>query len=917
MKRFLLFYIISGHLLLADDVTLWVSSADETSVAVSMVAQEEIYGFQMMFGVDGGPENIFAPVDSTFYNEAGDSVSSTVVYALSGAVLDFGYTCFINAEGLVVAFSFDNMEIAPGDTIVLAEFPWIVPGVSPGQVNIIDPIFVGLDENGVPVSLEVEYGLVEYQDGWPYETITQVISSPTVAPFESGNKVLFGDYNGYFRIVNPDGSDVCWFDTGNQIWGSPAVSDIDGNGDLEIIITSKNQHLYVLDDDCGLELDFDAEQYLMGTPAIGNLDDDPEKEIVFGGYTNPGTIFAINHDGSPVNNFPLELDEKIQRGVALADFNGNGKDDIVCGTDDEHLYLIYDDGTIADGFPFVASGDFRSAPIVIDVNGTKIIFAGSRDNSFYALNSDGSLLFEIQTGDDVPSSAGILETDSGPAVFFGSEDDFIYGVDLDGNPLPGWPVDTGVDVIGSPVFADLDGDGLPEVIATNGGVDLLIFRLDGTPFDEIPIDFELPFVSSPSVADMDMDGDLELCAGTSESVVAVDIKDPGTAEGYWNVYRGNLDRTGFYQTPGGGVEVSHIADWNLVGLPLNVDDAAVLTIFPESIEGTLFSFEGSYIQEDMLVPGTGYCLRFESEGTTVLTGTSINSLALELAEGWNLISGISSVVSVNDIGDSGEIIIPGTIYGYNGSYLQAETIEPGNGYWMRTVEAGSITISNTLSRREGSRSLLAGLTMGNTLQFHNGTNLYFGVELSENNFLNYSLPPKIPGAFDVRFAGDMKAVGDIGVIELRHSSSMIRISYDATIIGENWVLVDKENDEEYVLTGAGELQISSAVRSLELRRSSSSAIPETFALHQNFPNPFNPITTLGYGLPKGSDVRLAIFDMLGNEVATLVNSHQQAGFKSVQWDGTGSMGRAVSAGVYLYRIEAGEFVETKKMLLLK
>ena len=120
-----------------------------------------------------------------------------------------------------------------------------------------------------------------------------------------------------------------------------------------------------------------------------------------------------------------------------------------------------------------------------------------------------------------------------------------------------------------------------------------------------------------------------------------------------------------------------------------------------------------------------------------------------------------------------------------------------------------------------------------------------------------------------------------------------------------------------MLTGAGELQISSAVRSLKLRRSSSSAIPETFALHQNFPNPFNPITTLGYGLPKGSDVRLAIFDMLGNEVATLVNSHQQAGFKSVQWDGTGSMGRAVSAGVYLYRIEAGEFVETKKMLLLK
>jgi flagellar hook assembly protein FlgD len=70
-------------------------------------------------------------------------------------------------------------------------------------------------------------------------------------------------------------------------------------------------------------------------------------------------------------------------------------------------------------------------------------------------------------------------------------------------------------------------------------------------------------------------------------------------------------------------------------------------------------------------------------------------------------------------------------------------------------------------------------------------------------------------------------------------------------------------------------------------------------------------------LPIDSDVRLAIFDMLGNEVTTMVNTNQQAGFKSVQWDAMDSMGRPVSAGVYLYHIQAGEFVQTKKMVLLK
>ena len=60
--------------------------------------------------------------------------------------------------------------------------------------------------------------------------------------------------------------------------------------------------------------------------------------------------------------------------------------DIVCGTDGENIYLIYDDGTVADGFPFEADNDFRSAPSILDYNGEKIILAGSRDDKFYAIN---------------------------------------------------------------------------------------------------------------------------------------------------------------------------------------------------------------------------------------------------------------------------------------------------------------------------------------------------------------------------------------------------------------------------------------------------------------------------------------------------------------------------------------------------
>jgi flagellar hook assembly protein FlgD len=94
-------------------------------------------------------------------------------------------------------------------------------------------------------------------------------------------------------------------------------------------------------------------------------------------------------------------------------------------------------------------------------------------------------------------------------------------------------------------------------------------------------------------------------------------------------------------------------------------------------------------------------------------------------------------------------------------------------------------------------------------------------------------------------------------------------------------------------------------------------LPIIFTLHQNYPNPFNPVTTLRYDLPENGLVTITIYDMLGKQVKTLMDLTQDAGYKSVIWDATNDYGKPVSAGVYLYQIQAGEFVQTKKMVLLK
>ena len=93
--------------------------------------------------------------------------------------------------------------------------------------------------------------------------------------------------------------------------------------------------------------------------------------------------------------------------------------------------------------------------------------------------------------------------------------------------------------------------------------------------------------------------------------------------------------------------------------------------------------------------------------------------------------------------------------------------------------------------------------------------------------------------------------------------------------------------------------------------------PTSFTLHQNYPNPFNPVTTLRYDLPEGGFVNITIYDMLGNVINQLVNKVQNSGYKSIQWNATNNQGQPVSAGVYLYSIEAGDFRQTKKMILLK
>ena len=94
-------------------------------------------------------------------------------------------------------------------------------------------------------------------------------------------------------------------------------------------------------------------------------------------------------------------------------------------------------------------------------------------------------------------------------------------------------------------------------------------------------------------------------------------------------------------------------------------------------------------------------------------------------------------------------------------------------------------------------------------------------------------------------------------------------------------------------------------------------MPKEFALYQNYPNPFNPTTTIRYDVKQATEVKLVIYNMLGQEVRTLVNNRQDAGYKTVVWDGLNNRGSRVASGIYIYRLQAGDFVQARKMILMK
>jgi hypothetical protein len=386
--------------------------------------------------------------------------------------------------------------------------------------------------------------------------------------------------------------------------------------------------------------------------------------------------------------------------------------------------------------------------------------------------------------------------------------------------------------------------------------------------------------------------------------------------------------------------------WNVISNPVLRPDSlnTVRRLYPNTISQYAFRFDPGlgYTQTTVMPNGPGFWAKFPGGELNSITGASILSDSVSVTTGWNIIGSITSSVDTSMI-----ITIPtglraSSYFGYSGGYVPVTHLDPGLGYWVKASGAGQfvlrqslVSIPKTVLSGDGGLEGMNSITINDSKG--GSQTLYFGSDpksiLPASMFVMPPLPPT--GAFDARFesadGGTMVKTHPVGTKEVMEFPIGIQsVAYPLTmkwniVGGGSYELTDVGGQHVPVqsLAGTGSLKIgSSEVQKLVLRVIGSEGLPAEFALSQNYPNPFNPTTVIKYALPVESRVSLRIHNVLGQEVCTLVDEVQSAGYRSVKWDSKTGSGFQAASGVYFTRLDVkgvnGEmFSEVRKMLLMK
>jgi len=396
------------------------------------------------------------------------------------------------------------------------------------------------------------------------------------------------------------------------------------------------------------------------------------------------------------------------------------------------------------------------------------------------------------------------------------------------------------------------------------------------------------------------------------------------------------------------LDVTCETGWNLVSLPFIVGDPRKSILYPAGTSAA-FAYLGSYQPKDTLKNGVGYWIKFPSPASVHFTGTTIQKETVQVFNNWNIVGAMSYPSLVSGVTPLDTTVLVSNFFGYKsaGGYYAEDTLKAGLGYWIKVrypgkivITTGSVVMDPALALRSAKETENDAVGHGTHQQAGKLTirdaggrerELYLSTNLPLAELTKWEMPPTaFEGMMDVRFATNRMLESDEAgkskevAVDVTSAKYPITLFWkmDAELKGTK-LLID---GKEIAISGSGETRIAKPESRivLSLAPSSERELPKTFALYQNYPNPFNPTTTIRYDLPNESQVRIVIYDALGQQVDELVAGIQQAGFQSIVWKGENARRNTVASGMYFYRIEATTlsgppktFTEVRKMILIK
>ncbi len=371
-------------------------------------------------------------------------------------------------------------------------------------------------------------------------------------------------------------------------------------------------------------------------------------------------------------------------------------------------------------------------------------------------------------------------------------------------------------------------------------------------------------------------------------------------------------------TYGTSISPVFLKRWHMVSVPGAPSDPRLKFLLPTSSKYAYIYKPGTgYVVTDSLQAGSGYWINYRNAIDSLRYDPNAFRIdSIGVSAGWNLIGALSAPLSVHAVQTVPPDIITSPFFRYSSGYSPADSLRPGEAYWIRTSGSGLVVLNASAAP---SALRLAESPETDTLLIEDFLENRQPLLIARNPVrMDYAAPPPAPsGAFDARFAS--QALLEVCEnhkdlpLSISGASYPLKISWHARFPLSASLDVD---GKVFRLTPSAPIRLQEPPSSIVLKIFPSN--PARFALEQNFPNPFNPVTTIRYALPVNARTVVTIFDLLGREVEVLVNDDEEAGFREIRWDAS-----RLSSGVYFCRLEAfsraskDHFSDVRKLILLR